>query len=203
MKNKKLIILLIIMGITNCATFTEMGEDFEKVELSKTVKPEKIIVVRYTQKSLLNGNEVQVNPIAITKQENKFKESLKGFLYFKEVRTGLETGDIKVELQAIDNGEVNLALGFITGLSLYIIPSYAVDNYELTYIFKDKRDKVIKEYKRKITFKTWQGLIFLPIMPFKFITKEMENGFEEMNKSVIKDAEKDGIIFDKNTPNAI
>jgi hypothetical protein len=178
----------------NCATFTDYNPEVKEIEFKKTGNATKTILVNVKQKIIMNGNPLETNSKSEENAREKFATILKESFLFKDVKSGLDTADMKLLVDLENRGEANQFLAFLTGLSLFLIPGYAQDDVHLKYSFMDNKDKPLKEYKRQVTFNTWMHLFLIPIMPFKFPIVAHSNGIEAVTKSVLDEANRDGIL---------
>ncbi|EMY22839.1 hypothetical protein LEP1GSC115_4850 [Leptospira interrogans serovar Australis str. 200703203] len=186
-----------ILFLNNCATFTSYPDGFNHSEYRRPAQTgSKTISVVYTQKSMIGVKEVQVNAQALEQMQASFKTGLNDSGYFKSVGSVLDTTDLKLQVDALNEGGGDLyqVMGFISGLTLTILPAWAPDRFTLTYTFKDKNDKVKKQYIRKATFNTWIQLFLVFAMPFKSPKKEIDEGMKQMTYSVLEEADRDGIL---------
>jgi len=68
--------------------------------------------------------------------------------------------------------------GVITGLTLYLVPSKATDNFTEILTLKDKTGVEVWTTKNKDSMSMWQGVWFLPWMgntPDKILNQTLEN----------------------------
>lgn len=74
--------------------------------------------------------------------------------------------DYTIELKMMNHGDKGAAaaVGFVTGLTLGVIPGAATDNYRLTATVTDKSGKQVGQYVVDDAVKTWIGIWFLPVM---------------------------------------
>ncbi|TGL63253.1 hypothetical protein [Leptospira sarikeiensis] len=184
------------IGLFNCATFTSYPDGFKDPTYAKPEKASnKTISVTYTQKSFSeNGQEIQVNAAALEALQKELEKNVSESGYFKAIATALEPSDLKLQIEGVDQGGGGgQALAFISGLTLTILPAWAKDTFTITYTFKDKKDKVVKQYVRSVTFNTWIQILLIFVFPFQSPGKEIPAGFKATTYSVLEEAAKDGI----------
>ncbi|EPG75382.1 hypothetical protein LEP1GSC058_2330 [Leptospira fainei serovar Hurstbridge str. BUT 6] len=175
----------------NCATFTSYPEGFNHSEYGRPAQTgNKTVSVVYTQKAILGTKEVQVNANAIERMQENLRNGLNDSGYFKSVGSSLDNTDLKLRVEALNEGggEIYQVMAFISGLTFTILPALAPDHFTLTYTFKDKNDKIKKQYIRKATFNTWIQLFLIFAMPFKSPKKEIYEGIKQMTYSVLEEA---------------
>ncbi len=193
MKSTLSILFLCLIAI-NCATFTDFNPEVKEVTFKNNGNASKTLLINVKQKVTINGSPREMNAKSEENARERFAKICKESFLFKEVKTGLDTGDIKLTIESENTGEANQFLAFLSGLSLLIIPAYAQDDIQIKYSFRDKKDTVIKEYKRRVTFNTWIHLFMIPLMPFKFPVAEIGSAMEAVTKSVLDEADRDGIL---------
>ena len=93
-----------------------------------------------------------------------------------------------------DIGEGSLGMAFLTGLTLYIIPSKATDTYVLTAIVQDSSGQEIAQYELTDSVTQWQEILLLPIMPF-IMTPLVASGVRKnMLRTLIHRMIDDGVV---------
>lgn len=185
-----------VIGLFNCATFTSYPEGFQSPTYLKPEKASnKTISVTYTQKSFTpSGQSLEVNANALEAMQKEFEKHVSESGYFKGTTTALQPSDLKLQIEGVDQGGGGgQALAFISGLTLTVLPAWAKDDFTITYTFKDKKDKVVKQYIRNVTYNTWIQLLLIFALPFKSPASEIPAGFKTTTYSVLEEAAKDGI----------
>ena len=97
---------------------------------------------------------------------------------FSSVSLGSGQGDLIAEINIIDDGSCNMGMAFLTGLTLYIVPSSATDTYKLTAEITKQNTGEMKISKLEDSVTQWQEILLLPLMPFKFtpvVTGSVQN----------------------------
>ncbi|WCL48220.1 hypothetical protein [Leptospira sp. GIMC2001] len=188
-KIKLSLIVVAIMVTQNCATFISYPEGFkEEASLVENAISNKILSIDYNQKSVMSGTTTILSDDMRKKVRDAYIKNLTKTKVFKEVTDNIEKADYKLTIDALDTGDPNLILAFFSGLTLMIIPSYAVDNFEMTYTIKDGKNKTVGEYKRSASFTTWISWFVLPLTPFYFTSSQFDSGTQAMLDSVIEEA---------------
>ena len=67
-----------------------------------------------------------------------------------------------------------MIMAFLTGLSLYIIPSCATDDYKLEAKLINNKTEKVNKIAMKDSITTCQQLLLLFVMPFKFPISEIK-----------------------------
>jgi len=101
------------------------------------------------------------------------------------------TSDYVIRLDIYNHGNVGLAAvaGFISGLTLTVIPAAATDNYTLQAKLLDNKGNLISTSTNKDSITTWIGIVFLPMAgstPEKAIFGTLENQVKAVLKELIE-----------------
>ena len=127
------------------------------------------------------------------KLENEFIEVLRESGYFATLEKGSGGKDLDIRVELLNSGDpAALIPAFITGFSLYVIPSWATDNFEVSCKVSTA-DGQTREYKLKDSTTLVQWLPMIVVFPFKPIT-----GVAELRKKIYKNLiikmQEDGIL---------
>lgn len=99
--------------------------------------------------------------------------------------------DYVIRLNIYNHGNHGLAAaaGFISGLTLTVIPAAATDNYTLEAKLFDGSGKVINESTNKDSITTWIGIVFLPmagLTPDKAMSATLDNQLKAVLKELVE-----------------
>ena len=103
--------------------------------------------------------------------------------------------DYTVKLELLNHGSSGAAAasGFITGLSLFIIPGAATDHYKLTAAVTDRSGRKLATYELNDSVKTWIGIWFIPLMG-KSPATVVPEVWENMVKTVFQNISNDKLM---------
>ncbi len=162
------ILLFIAALISGCASFkNEQVSSTDLLDLSSYQnKPSVYIDVDYKfqdgAKVIPGGKEeitrIQADLSNFLISNNVFSEhSFKSELAYKM--------DYTLKVNVLNHGDLGAAsaAGFITGYSLFLIPTYATDNFTVTTELYKKGDQV-SSFNESDSMRTWFGLWFIPMM---------------------------------------
>jgi hypothetical protein len=96
---------------------------------------------------------------------------------------------LHVDIYNHANMGAGVVSGVITGLSLYIIPGAATDNYTLNTKLTDRAGSVIGEVTNKDSITTWLGIWFIPFAantPGKAFSQTVENQLKAVLKELVE-----------------
>ncbi|PAS92368.1 MAG: hypothetical protein CGU29_11985 [Candidatus Dactylopiibacterium carminicum] len=95
----------------------------------------------------------------------------------------------RIRVDVYNHGDQGAAavFGFISGLTLGVIPAAATDNYTVKVVLLDREGKELKSSTSKDSVTTWIGLIFIPMAgntPEIAVTETIKNqiklGFRDL-----------------------
>ncbi len=116
--------------------------------------------------------------------------------YFSRISKQDESAEISIEVTLTNSGNPAAMIpAVITGLSLYAIPSWATDNFDLVAKV-ERQDGLKKEYilADSTTLVQWLPMIFVfPAKNFSVVPDVRKN----MYKKVLSDMKEDGFFFNK------
>ncbi|WP_404357041.1 hypothetical protein [Methylotuvimicrobium sp. KM1] len=106
--------------------------------------------------------------------------------------------DFVLKIEMLNHGSSGKAVGagLITGLTLFVIPSVATDNYTLTGKVYDKSGKLLKTYSYEDSMSTWIGLWLLPVAG-NTLSDAVDETFSNMLKALFRDILNDKILEKK------
>jgi hypothetical protein len=191
------LILFLFLTTSGCAVF-KGGKvpDTVLTPLEKT--DQKKPTVSYDIISMSGLIEITKSPENVQNViAGEFLQVLEQSDYFSRISKNDAGADLNLSV-TIKNSGTPLALipAFITGLSLYTIPSWATDNFEVTAIAKNKRNNS-KEYtlSDSTTLVQWLPMIFVfPVNNFSVIPEVRKN----MYRNILLQMKIDGFITSNN-----
>lgn len=76
-----------------------------------------------------------------------------------------DSADLRLNVRVYNHGDMGPAMvgAIITGLTLYVIPSKATDNYTVQVDVQDKSGATLAQTTNNDAMTLWQGLVFLPM----------------------------------------
>lgn len=195
----KILMVLVILAISGCAVFE--GGQVPKTTLSAyentaNSKPS------LSYSSLAMGGLSSVKELPETTQsiiEGELLSVLESSGYFGRISKKDESADLSIDVTLTNSGNPAAMIpAFITGLSLYTIPSWARDNFNLVAKV-ERKDGLKKEYvlADSATLVQWLPMIFVfPAKNFSVVPDIRKN----MYKKVLADMKEDGFLsYEDNT----
>ncbi|MCZ8342456.1 MAG: hypothetical protein O9301_05450 [Leptospira sp.] len=194
MKKLVKIIFGLLIGLTiSCATFREGNVSYETINPNDTAK--KSISYTVTGQTKLNDNQpVPQNANALGSWANVVQEEFVTSALFSNVKNNDKSTDLFVEINVLNQGQFNVGLSMITGFTLYLIPSSAVDEFIVDATFKNKAGKEIGKIQKRDSVKTWSHLSMIFVFPFKSVAKEVGSCQKDLINAVLVEANSKGFL---------
>jgi len=112
---------------------------------------------------------------------------------FSEVGTNLKNPDISVDVRMQTRAHINYFSTFLTGLTLYLVPSQVTDEFTVrAQITNSTGQQWTITLEDHVTL--WQHISLLPVMPFKTVPEAMIEVHENMYRHLVKEMLDRGII---------
>ncbi|MBU2707229.1 hypothetical protein KCM76_14635 [Zooshikella marina] len=196
-KLSTLIIIYLISLMSGCAMYE--GGNIPSTSLDKTN-------INIKNKKSLSFTSLAKGGFSKPSKQPEFAQNIiKGELttvleksgYFSRISANDPEAELKLELIITEAGNpAALIPAFITGLSLYTIPSWATSNYEVNAIIQNKEGRQ-KKYllKDSVTLVQWLPMIFaFPSHDFSVVPKVRKN----MYRYLLKQIKDDGFLDEAN-----
>lgn len=100
---------------------------------------------------------------------------------------------LQIEVTNYGSAGKAAAAGFITGLTLFIVPTAATENHRLTAQLFDADGQLLQTYSYDDAITTWFGIWRLPVAA-KTPKSAMESTLENMVRILFRDIVKDGLL---------
>lgn len=101
-----------------------------------------------------------------------------------------QPGDYTLKLKVYNGGSAGAAMvsGMITGLTLFVIPGSAKDEYSMTLQVLDAQNQPVLIGQNNDSVRTWMGLIFIPMMghtPAEAVNDSFRRQFNALLKQMV------------------
>ena len=187
------ITLCAALASSACAAFRG-GELGEVGQLQAAGDAKKSVAVVLTASTHINGKAQDANAQFIQKWTEVALKTYGDSGLFASVTPGLADADVRAEISLDDSGNASLPLAFLTGLTLYVIPAKATDNFTLKTVFKDRAGRVLGSYEKRESVTLWLHLFMLPVFPFKSPGAVGPAALRDLNQATLLAAQHDGLI---------
>lgn len=180
--------LVLLPLFAGCASF-RAGNVPHFSSLPPTARVErKSISLKVYGAVILNGKIYQCHPTAMKKWRKQTIRAYEDSGLFSEVKEDANELDLYAEVVIVDRGDTNAFLAFITGLTLYLIPSKATDEFTLKTTIKDKDGNILGAYEKSETVTLWQHLLLVFALPFNWPASVAKEALYDLNCATIKEA---------------
>lgn len=181
-----------ILALSGCAVFD--GGKVPKTTLASVTGDSLKPTLAYSSKAM--GGIGQANALPEAAQsiiEGELTAVLEDSGYFRRIAKKDETADIRIDVTMTNSGNPAAMIpAFITGFSLYTIPSWATDHFYMTATVA-RNDGFSKEYKLHdtTTLVQWLPMIFVfPARNFSIVPEVRKN----MYRKLLADMREDGFF---------
>ncbi|NOT24342.1 MAG: hypothetical protein HOP22_16690 [Nitrospiraceae bacterium] len=104
---------------------------------------------------------------------------------FSEVRQTAVESDLRAEIRILDKTESSPVMGFITGFTLFLVPSSVTETMTVTTALKDRKGTTLGSFEKSERLTTWVELFLAFAMPFR----SMDHlSIYDLNRATIVDA---------------
>lgn len=180
-------------SLAGCALFREGGPPpVETWPLAPAAAPV-AASLRVTGELTVNGSPGDPS-MFLPKWREVIAEECRGSGLFASVMENDGEADRRIEVHVVDRGEGSIAMAFITGLTLYIVPSTATDEITLRTVVKDRSGATLASYEKRETSVLWQELLLIFAMPFNFPPSESKASFRLLTRSTLAEAHAAGVF---------
>jgi hypothetical protein len=113
---------------------------------------------------------------------------------FLEVKDKANESDLHAEVLVVLKKDPNAFFAFITGLTLYLIPSKATDEFTVKTMITDRDGTTLGTFERRETVTLWQHLLMVLAMPFNWRSSVTREVLHDLNRATIEDAHAEGVF---------
>lgn len=119
--------------------------------------------------------------------------------YFSSVETTGE-GDIVIDVTFKDEGVGSMGMAFLTGLTLYLVPSYATDTWIADATVTVTRTGRAEQFHAEEFVTQWQQIFLLPVMPFTSNPMVASSAQSAVWRNLIADIAESGLLAEVAAP---
>ncbi len=190
----RVLVIFLMAVMSGCAVFD--GGQVPKTTLS-TYEGDEKLTLSYSSNAMGGLSSAKDLPeSAQSIVEGELLSVLEESDYFSRISKKDSSADISIETTLTNSGNpAALIPALVTGFSLYTIPSWATDNFDLVAIV-ERKDGLKKEYvlADSTTLVQWLPMIFaFPAKNFSVIPEVRKN----MYRKVLTDMKNDGFFIQK------
>lgn len=158
------------------------------------VEKEKSISLIISGESIVNGKDTEVNSRMLSIWRDQTFAAYRESGLFSFVEVGLAENDLRAEVKILDQGSYNAGLAFLTGFTLYLIPSKASDEFIVKTTIKDEEGNTLGSFEKSENINFWQQLFLIFALPANSPISVPEETLYDLNRATIIEAHSQGII---------
>lgn len=156
------------MVLVGCASFSgntlPPAPAYPDVELDR--KPSLSVQVEFRQ--FMNGTPVTLfRGTAERSHAKRLAKILEESSYFSSVSVGTDAADLTLDVKLRDEGSGSMGMAVLTGLTLYLVPSFATDTWIAEATVTVPATGRAEDFHVEEFVTQWQQIFLLPVMPFK------------------------------------
>lgn len=161
-----LILLLVSSTLTGCISYSKHElaavEQWPPVQ-ARQDKP--TAYLRVTTQQQFNG-ELAGDGGNAALVEKSMLDTFKESGQFRNVTTDKVESNLYVTSTLTNNEQGNLASAFLTGFTLFVIPTTFSNTYTLETLFKDQDGKLLGKIVKQESTRTWMQVLLIVGLPF-------------------------------------
>lgn len=192
MKPKKRSLLYLVLAflfvISGCAAFREGNVPRARMPAERATDKQPSIAIQMSGAVILDSKIYQAHPKAMKTWTSQTIKAYEESGRFSEVTQGGSGTDLHAEVVIVDRGNPNRFFAFITGLTLYIIPSKASDEFTVKTTISDEKGNIFGAFEKSETVTLWQQLLLVLAMPFNWPESVAREALYDLNHATIKEA---------------
>lgn len=181
------------LASAGCAGFRQGKVSVASWPLTPARKPS--IGLTVTLENTLNGSPMDagaanlLEKASVQIQELYYESGL-----FSEVRRTTEDTDLVAIIRIKRSEDGSMAMAFLTGLTLYVLPSSADITWNVRTEFRDRNGDTVGTIEKTEVVTLWQQLFLFPVMFVKFPIPVVWGAFDDVHRATLNQARADGIV---------
>ena len=188
------LILVLSFVISGCAAFREGNIPRARMLAERAMEKRPSIGVQVSGAVILDGKIYQSHPKTTKNWRTQTIKAYEESGLFSQVKEGASETELHAEVMIVDRGDPNRFLAFITGLTLYIIPSKATDEFTVKTTIRDGDGNTLGTFEESETVTLWQQLLLVLAMPFNWPESVAREALYDLNHATIREAHGLGIL---------
>lgn len=189
----RLLCISLVILLSGCAAFR--GGQLGTIEnWPPAAEQKKSISYVITGKVDFNGKVTSAQPVMLAAWKRHVDRAYNEAGVFSSVSEGFSDTDIRAEIDVTDVGRGNMALAFICGLTMFVIPAKASDEFVIRTVYKDRQGNVLADITRKENVDMWMQILLLPATPFAFPVAKVGGALYDVNRATLLEAKKKSVF---------
>ncbi|MDY6952599.1 MAG: hypothetical protein SWE60_13895 [Thermodesulfobacteriota bacterium] len=183
-----------LVSSAGCASFREGNVPRARSASQSAVAEGKTISVEVYGAAILNGKIYQAHPKTMKTWRRQTIKAYEDAGIFSVVREDADGAELEAEVMIVDKADPNTFFAFITGLTLYVLPSKATDEFTVQTTIRDRGGNTLGTFERSETVSLWQQVLLILAMPFNWPSSVAKEALYDLNHATIMDAYSQGIL---------
>ena len=181
---------VLFLSVAGCASFA--GKELPRYTYEQIVPNPQKPSIDYDAKFLTLGRE---NAAAVRMFQEQIEKVFRKSTLFERFDAGIGSAKFHFSMALQNEGNIVAAgvSGFISGLTLTLLPAYARDEYILTVDVK-KGNQLLKQYRYKHYMDSWIELFLIFLTPTHFPPNVAREVIDDMLLNLLHDVQKDRIL---------
>ena len=155
----------------------------------KQTKPTISLIV--SGQSIVNDSAKEVPQRFLERWRNDTARAYQESGLFSEVRQTTDDSDFRAEVRILDKGEYSPVMSFITGFTMFLIPSTATATMTVTTALKDRNGGTLGSFEKSESVTMWMELFLAFAMPFRSLD---QLPIYDLNQATILEARSKGAL---------
>lgn len=198
MSFRSIVLLFVSVGMLSffagCASFREGNVPRSRPSSQIAVGQGKTISVQVYGAVILSGDIYRAHPKTLKNLRTLTIKAYEESGLFSYVKEGVGETDLKAEIMIVTSRAPNPLLGFITGLTFYVIPSNTKTEFTVKTTISDRDGKIVGTFEKSETVTRWRQLVLILAMPFNWPESVNREALYDLNRATIKEARGLGIL---------
>ena len=186
--------ILLLSLVSGCAAYRAGNLPQISSWPPESVNDKKSISIVVSGEAILGGKHQAAPSTYIKISQEPTAKAYRNAGLFSDVKVGFAETDLRAEVKIVHQGETNLGLGFLSGLTLFLIPSKTTDEFVVKTTIKDSEGDTIGTFEKSETITMWQQLFLIFATPFNFPGSVVKETLYDLNRAIINEAHSQGVI---------
>jgi hypothetical protein len=186
MKNLYSILLTsCLLALSGCISYSENQlSSVKQWPMAASSQPKPTAYLKVDSQYLLNDN-AQAGGFNQAALEKLILQTYQESGLFSRVTTAQQTSDLYITVHVSNHERASMASAFLTGLTLYIIPSTASNELSMQTEFRDGSGELLGSVEKRETITTWMQLLLIFALPF---SESTDNVLTQLSQSSLEAA---------------
>ena len=192
MKNPLSLLLgLCLLALSGCVTYSDNQlAPVGQWPLAASAQPKPAVHLRIDSQYLLN-DAPQAGGFNQGALEKRIVQVYQDSGLFSRVTTSQQSADLYITVQVSNHERASMAAAFLTGLTLYILPSSASNELSMQTEFRDSQGELRGSVNKHETLTTWMQLLLIFALPF---SESTDNVLTRLSQSSLEQARQQSLI---------